>query len=81
MIDTLQMIEAGAGIGSPYHGPLLCRGCGGYIGLYNREGQLVAMEYHQTRVEELHSELIGWGSSGLGAWRVQRGWTCNWGRV
>jgi hypothetical protein len=77
--DTLTMVLAG-GPSAPYHGSLMCRGCGGHIGLYNRDGQLVAMQYHQARVEELSSELIGWGSSGFGMWRVRRGWVCNGGR-
>lgn len=61
----------------PIH-DLHCKACKRYVGLWNRDGELVGLEYHHARVEEVKSTLIGWGRSGFGMWSVTRGWVCDW---
>jgi hypothetical protein len=57
---------------------LRCKACKRYVGLWSRDGELVGLEYHRARVEEVSATMIGWGSSGLGMWSVKRAWVCDW---
>jgi hypothetical protein len=54
---------------------LICPGCGGYIGMYNREGKLVACEWHNTRIhEKVTPEDPG---RVIARWNVKRQWICD----
>lgn len=62
----------------PYKGSLQCKGCGRYIGLHNRDGDLVGMEYHNVGVFVAERTYLGPGFSGFGMWNERRQIGCTW---
>jgi len=55
-----------------------CPACGKYIGLWDREGNHIANEYHYPRIIEKTIDYFTIPGSMF--FRVERNWSCNRGR-